>query len=83
MRQTNARHPGRQSERARRADGREQSFVASSLGAAQQSLDLAPHFFDGIEIGTVGRQEANLGSGFLDKGPAPCWHWTTIDLRTT
>ena len=35
-------------------------------GLAQQGLELGEDLFDGIEIGAVGRQEDQMGSGRAD-----------------
>lgn len=45
----------------------QETFLGSGLGATQRLFDLRPHQFDGIEIGTIGRKETQLGSCGLDK----------------
>lgn len=34
--------------------------MGAGLGFAEQSFDLAPHHFDGVEVGRIGRQEPDL-----------------------
>lgn len=40
----------------------------SGLGAAEHGFDFAPHLLDRVEVGRVGRQEENLGTGAVDEG---------------
>lgn len=38
--------------------------MGAGLGLAEEGLHLAPHHFDGVQIGGVSGQEADLGPGF-------------------
>lgn len=49
-------------------DGVLEFFCAAGLGGAEECLYLAPHHFDGIEIGRVGREEPHAGAGCSDEG---------------
>jgi hypothetical protein len=48
-------------------NGRQETFLGSGLGVTQRLFDLRPHRFDGIEIGTIGRKEAQLCACGLNK----------------
>ena len=50
------------------SDGCDQGFMGSGLGTAEIPFDLAPHFFDGIEIRGIGRQKQDLSPGLGDQG---------------
>lgn len=40
---------------------------SSGLGTAQELFDLAPHFFDGIEVRRISRQKDGFGSHLTNK----------------
>ena len=44
-------------------------FDGPLLGEAHEVLELREDLFDGIEIGAVGREEEEPGTGFADGGP--------------
>ena len=45
-----------------RADGGYQVSGGSGFGAAEQSFDFAPHLFDRVQVGRVGRQKEHCGA---------------------
>src|SRR5579864_2803079 len=47
-------------------DSRVESFSSTSLLAPQDSFDLGPAFFDGVEIGRIRGQIQQAGAGGLD-----------------
>jgi len=47
-------------------DSRVESFSSTSLQAPQDSFDLGPAFFDGVEIGRIRGQIQQAGAGGLD-----------------
>ena len=56
------------------ADGSPQGVEGSSCGFAQQRLELGEELLDGVEIGTIGRQVKQRGTGALDGGA----HWLAL-----
>jgi len=49
------------------ADGGQERVVGAGLGGAQKGFNLAPHQFDGVEVGRVGGQELDAGAGGADQ----------------
>ena len=49
-------------------------FEGSGCGFAQQRLELGEELLDGVEIGTIGRQVKQRGTGALDGGA----HWLAL-----
>jgi hypothetical protein len=41
--------------------------VVAGLCLAEECLHLAPHHFDGVEVGGVGGKEADFGAGLFDR----------------
>jgi len=52
----------------RSGDGGQEFFVGSGSERSKGLFDLAPHFFNRVEVWRVGRQEPNSGSGLFDQG---------------
>jgi len=50
------------------SDGVEQIRFGARFGAAQVFFDFAPHVFNWIEIGRVGRKKKDLGADLGDQG---------------
>jgi len=49
------------------ADGLQQALLGARLRRPQPRFDLAPHPFDGVEVGRVGRQECPISAGLLNE----------------
>ena len=68
-----------------RSDGFDESGLGTHLGAAERAFGFAPHFFNGIELRRVGRQEEGLGSGAgrSTRELAHCCAGRSLSMTTT
>ena len=49
------------------ADSLKEGLRSAGFGCSEEFFDFAPHFFDGIEVGGVGRQKADLRACVFDQ----------------